>query len=159
MAYRGYILKEKIWFAWSKSFSKTSYSGDKWRCYLCGTTKNDKQRKIGPLIQNGLLEGWVLQLQRLNDKSLFSADALIGKYRLMQLGKSVGGGGGSFHGSKLDPPLTFCSSKFKSSHLHCGVMSSVDMLSDDISITPIYYSDQTKQKHCQRHNGPRVLIL
>ena len=112
---------------------------------------NDKQGKIGLLSQNGLLEGWVLQLQGLNDKSLFSADALIGKYRLMQLGKRVGGGGGGgggpFHGSKLDPPLTFCSSKFKSSHLHCRVMSSIDMLSEDISITPIYQSDQTKIKN------------
>ena len=28
-----HILTEKIWFVWSK----TSYSGDKWRCHLCRT--------------------------------------------------------------------------------------------------------------------------
>ena len=28
-----HILTENIWFVWSE----TSYSGDKWRCYRCGT--------------------------------------------------------------------------------------------------------------------------
>ena len=38
-----HILTENIWFVWSR----TSYSGDKWRCYRCGTdeqTTNDERR-------------------------------------------------------------------------------------------------------------------
>ena len=33
-----HILTENIWFVWSR----TSYSGDKWRCHRCGT--NDERR-------------------------------------------------------------------------------------------------------------------
>ena len=51
------------WFVWSK----TSYSGVKWRCYRCGTdgrtdgrTANDDQGKI-ELLSLWMLEGWVLQ--------------------------------------------------------------------------------------------------
>ena len=40
MAYGNYILKENIWFAWSK----TSYSGDKWIIYV--TMQEDKQKTI-----------------------------------------------------------------------------------------------------------------
>ena len=29
-------LSENLWFVWSK----TSYSGDKWRCYRCGTRED-----------------------------------------------------------------------------------------------------------------------
>ena len=32
--------KENVWFVWSK----TSYSGDKWRCYRCGTD-DDRTRE------------------------------------------------------------------------------------------------------------------
>ena len=35
-------LSENVWFVWSK----TSYSGDKWRCYRCGTDDDDEQGKI-----------------------------------------------------------------------------------------------------------------
>ena len=36
-------LSENVWLVWSK----TSYSGDKWRCHRCGTNK--QQVKIGLL--------------------------------------------------------------------------------------------------------------
>ena len=35
-----HILTENIWFGWSR----TSYSGDKWRCHGCGTT-NERTRE------------------------------------------------------------------------------------------------------------------
>ena len=35
-------LSENIWFVWSK----TSHSGDKWRCHRCGTGRDKQQVKI-----------------------------------------------------------------------------------------------------------------
>ena len=35
------ILTENIWFVWSR----TSYSGDKWRCYRCGTDDERRTRE------------------------------------------------------------------------------------------------------------------
>ena len=32
-------LLETVWFVWSKA----SYSGDKWRCYRCGTGRTDRR--------------------------------------------------------------------------------------------------------------------
>ena len=49
-----HILTENIWFVWSR----TSYSGDKWRCHRCGTTK--RQGKIG-LLSQWTVGGWVSQ--------------------------------------------------------------------------------------------------
>ena len=46
-----HILKENIWFVWSK----TSDSGDKWRCYRCGTTEqtNSEDRATKPMDAGG----------------------------------------------------------------------------------------------------------
>ena len=44
-----------VWFVWSK----TSYSGDKWRCYQCGRT-NDQQANIG-LLSFWSVNRWVSQ--------------------------------------------------------------------------------------------------
>ena len=38
-----YILTGYIWFVWSK----TSFSGDKWRCHRCGTGGKNKRTKKG----------------------------------------------------------------------------------------------------------------
>ena len=46
-------LSENIWFVWSK----TSYSGDKWRCHRCGTPNNGK---IG-LLSLWSVKRWVVQ--------------------------------------------------------------------------------------------------
>ena len=45
------ILTENIWFAWSK----TSYSGDKRRCYRCGTTKQT--------LKIELLSEWMIEAE------------------------------------------------------------------------------------------------
>ena len=42
-----HISTENIWFVWSK----TSYSGDKWRCHGCGTTTNERTREDSALSQ------------------------------------------------------------------------------------------------------------
>ena len=55
-------LSENILFVWSK----TSYSGDKWRCHRCGTGRTNKQQvKIGLLIWETLsLAIKILMLRR-----------------------------------------------------------------------------------------------
>ena len=49
-----HTLTENIWFVWSR----TSYSGDKWRCHRCGTDgrTTNKQGKIG-LLSQWMLDG------------------------------------------------------------------------------------------------------
>ena len=54
---RDHILTENIWFVWSE----TSYSGDRWRCYRCGTDDDDEQGKI-ELLSQWTVGGWVSQL-------------------------------------------------------------------------------------------------
>ena len=46
-----HILTENIWFVWSK----TSDSGDKWRCHRCGTNKqtNSEDRATQPMDAGG----------------------------------------------------------------------------------------------------------
>ena len=39
-------LSENIWFVWSK----TSYSGDKWRCYRCGTGQTTSEDRATQLL-------------------------------------------------------------------------------------------------------------
>ena len=51
-----HILTENIWFVWSR----TSYSGDKWRCYRCGTT-NERTNKQTLKIE--LLSQWKLEAE------------------------------------------------------------------------------------------------
>ena len=53
-----HILAENIWFVWSR----TADSGDKWRCYRCGTygRQTNEQGKIG-LLSQWMLDGWVSQ--------------------------------------------------------------------------------------------------
>ena len=52
-----HILTENIWFVWSR----TSYGGDKWRCYRCGTYRQtNKQGKI-VLLSQWMLDGRVSQ--------------------------------------------------------------------------------------------------
>ena len=50
-----HILAENIWFVWSK----TSYCGDKWRCYRCGT---NKQRTL----KIELLSQWMIEAEFCN---------------------------------------------------------------------------------------------
>ena len=42
-----------IWFVWSK----TSYCGDKWRCYRCGTNNKQQTLKIE------LLSQWMIKAE------------------------------------------------------------------------------------------------
>ena len=48
-----HILTENIWFVWSK----TSDSGDKWRCHRCGTTEQRQTVKIE------LLSQWMIEAE------------------------------------------------------------------------------------------------
>ena len=49
------ILTENIWFVWSR----TSYSGDKWRCYRCGTDEQTTNEQ-GKIV---LLSQWMLDAE------------------------------------------------------------------------------------------------
>ena len=49
-------LSENVWFVWSKA----SYSGDKWRCYRCGTGRTYGQVNIG-LLSFWSVRSWVSQ--------------------------------------------------------------------------------------------------
>ena len=57
-----HILTENVWILWSR----TSYSGGKWRCYRCGTdvrTTTNEQGKI-ELLSQWMLDGWVSQFRK-----------------------------------------------------------------------------------------------
>ena len=51
------ILTENIWCVWSR----TSYSGDKWRCYQCGTDgrTNDERRTWEDSATQPMDAGWL----------------------------------------------------------------------------------------------------
>ena len=69
-------LSENIWFV----RSKTSYSGDKWRCYRCGT---DGQVKI-VLLSFWSGKRWVSQFYRPHSQSIFYLSIPVHSVKLAQ---------------------------------------------------------------------------
>ena len=65
-----HILTENIWFVWSK----TSDSGDKWRCHRCGTTERQT-------VKIELLSQWMLEAEFRNNHQLIGSLLLLARTR------------------------------------------------------------------------------
>ena len=65
-----HILTENIWFVWSR----TSYSGDKWRCHRCGTDgRTNDERRTREDRATQPMDCWRLSLAKIRTKWVWSS--------------------------------------------------------------------------------------